>query len=260
MNPEQAQLLEMYKDVAAILTGHGIFFFIHYGTAIGAIRHNGFIPWDNDIDLVVKEGDLQEVNRILSAELDPAKYYYHIPSADTHPHVVYRSEDFENDLKNKVSPFIDIFVLEKYPKTFWRRHIVNFCVWCEVISIVLVDHVRPLIMHRLFSRIPRWFERRAKNLTPPDTDMTTVYSTTFKDDIFPEAYFRDVSMHAFEDTEVPMPVGIDVALASLFGDYMTPPPEDKRHGANGFPCSVLKDYRMSLQNKKVRTSRKNNAL
>lgn len=245
MNTEQAQLLEMYKDVASVLQKHGILFFIHYGTAIGALRHDGFIPWDNDIDLVVREEDLPEVNKILSSELDQSRYFYHIPTADTHPHVVYRSEDFEKDLKERRSPFIDIFVLEKYPRSFGRRHLVNFCVWNEVIFIVLVDHMRSLAMHRLFSRIPRWFERRAKNLTPPDTDMTTVYSTTFKDDIFPASYFEDVFMHRFEDTEVPLPKGIDEALTSLFGDYMTPPPEDKRHGANGFPCSVLKDYRMS---------------
>ena len=127
-----------------------------------------------------------------------------------------------------------------------------------MILIVLLDHSKSLTVHRIFSRVPKWFERKAKNLTPPNTNLTTVYSTTFKDDIFPSAYFKGTFMHPFEDTEAPLPVGIDVALASLFNDYMTPPPEDKRHGANGFPCSILKDYRMSASDRDVKTSRKNN--
>ena len=242
MTPEQAQVLEMYKDIASVLRAHGIRFFTHYGTAIGALRHNGFIPWDNDIDVVVWEEDLPEVNRVLSGELDPERYYYHIPTADTHPHVIYRTVDFETDLKKKRAPFIDVFVLERYPERRGRRLRVNALVWTDVIFIVLVNHMRSRFTHWLFSRIPRWCERRAKRITPADTTMTTVYSTTFKDDIFPRSYFEGTFMHPFEDTEVPLPDGIDEALTSLFGDYMTPPPEDKRHGANGFPCSAYKDY------------------
>ncbi len=242
MNEEQELLLEMYKDTARILDEHGIRFFIHYGTAIGALRHDGFIPWDNDIDIVVWAEDLEKVNKVLSEELDSEKYFYHIPLADTHPHVIRRTADFAEAMKEKRARFIDVFVLDRYPEKWIRRRLVNSMVWAEVLWVVFIDRFVPLFMHRLLSKIPRWFERRARGLTKPDTSLTTVYSTTFKDDIFPSEYFEELFMHRFEDTEVPLPKGIDKALTSLFGDYMTPPPEDKRHGANGFPCSGYKDY------------------
>ena len=145
-------------------------------------------------------------------------------------------------MKEKQARFIDIFVLDKYPEKGMRRFLVNCMIWSEVLWVVFIDRFVPRFMHRLLSTIPRWFERRARGLTKPDTSLTTVYSTTFKDDIFPSSYFENLFMHKFEDTEVPLPEGIDAALTSLFGDYMTPPPEDKRHGANGFPCSGYKDY------------------
>ncbi len=242
MDGTQEQLFSMYCDVKRVLDAHGIMHFVHYGTAIGALRHDGFIPWDNDIDVVVWHRDLEKVHSVLSRELDPEKYYYHIPSADTHPHVIARTEDFENDLKKKRAPFIDIFVMDEYPDRFFRRLLVGSMLWGEVISLVLLDMMNFPRIHSLFSWIPRWFERRARGFTNRDTTLCTVYSTTFRDDIFPKSYFEETFMHKFEDIEVPLPKGIDAALTSLFGDYMTPPPESKRHGANGYPCSVYKDY------------------
>ena len=242
MNGIQEQLFLMYCDVKDILDAHGIMYFVHYGTAIGALRHDGFIPWDNDIDVVIWHKDLEEVSRVLSEELDQNKYYYHVPSADTHPHVILRSDDFETDLKKKRSLFIDIFIMEDYPDRFLRRVLVSSMIWAEVIALVILDYVRFPRIHACFSWIPRWFERRARGLTNKDTTLCTVYSTTFGDDIFPKSYFESTFQHRFESIDVPLPNCIDVALMSLFSDYMTPPPENKRHGANGVPCNVYKDY------------------
>ena len=88
-------LLEMYKDIKKILDKHEITFYIQYGTAIGALRHNGLIPWDDDIDILVWEKDMEEINEVLSRELDSKKYYYHIQKDDTQPHVIWKGENFE---------------------------------------------------------------------------------------------------------------------------------------------------------------------
>lgn len=237
----------MFKEVARILQEHDIPYFIHYGSAIGTLRHDGFIPWDDDIDMVIWERDLQKTNEVLIKELDSERFFYHVPSADTHPHVVFKTPDFENDLKEKRAPFIDIFIMESYPETRGRRILVNSMVWMSVISLYVLDHLNSVTFHKAFSWVPRWFENRAKNLTDENSEYCTVYSTTFKDEIFPKSYFEETFMHKFEDTEVPLPVGIDKALTHLFGDYMTPPPEDQRHGANGYPCSIYNDYQLFLK-------------
>lgn len=242
MNEIQTKLLAMLKDIARILESHDIPYFVHYGSSIGALRHNGFIPWDDDIDLVIWEKDLQTVNTVLRHELDPNLYFYHIPSADTHPHVIFKTKDFESDLRNERAPFIDIFVLEPYPSTFVRRMIVDGMIWTLLYSIYVISQIRSSIIHKIVSWIPRISEKIAKDLSNSCTEYCTVYNMTFKEEILPTKYFESTFTHKFEDTEVPLPNGVETFLTLFYGDYMTPPPEEDRRGASGYPCSAYKDY------------------
>lgn len=242
VNEIQTTLLGMYKDVKTILDEHRIRFYVHFGTAIGTLRHDGFIPWDDDIDLFVWREDLDEVNRVLSAELDPCRYYYHEPSADDHPHVVFRSDDMEDALREQRAPFIDLFVIEPYPEGRMRRILADISIMGSSCSIWAIDRISNMRIHRMISWIPEAFSRIGHMVCEKNTSMTVIYCTGFRKLRFPAASYDGAYMHAFEDTEVPLPGGVDRMLRSVFGDYMTPPPEDQRTGASGFPCSILKDY------------------
>ena len=242
MNEIQMQLFSMYEDVKKILDSHGITFYIQFGTAIGAVRHDGFIPWDDDIDLLVWEEDLDKVNKVLSEELDDFRYYYHIPSADTHPHVIMKGSDTEMELKNKESPFIDIFPLSRYPSKNVRKILFNAMVWGNVGSIWAIDHVNSASLHRVLEWIPRVFKKIADKLIDEKSDLTVIYATEFKGYIFPRDWYGEPVMHRFETSEAPLPKNYDEMLTSMYGDYMTPPPEDSRKGAGGFPCGAYIDY------------------
>jgi len=63
-------LLDAYKDIAAILDRHQITYYAAFGTAIGAVRHSGIIPWDDDLDIAILCKDLDKVNRVMCEELD----------------------------------------------------------------------------------------------------------------------------------------------------------------------------------------------
>lgn len=242
MNATQTKLLSMYKDVAAALNKHGIRFYIGYGTAIGAVRHGGFIPWDDDIDILVWEDDLDRIETALSEELDPEKYYYHKPRADSHPHVILKGDNFEQTLKDKSAPFIDLFPLVKYPDRKIRRFLSFVPVMCMQIMITAIDRADSEIVYRMAGWTVPALKKISESICNDDSEDVTVLSTTFQREICHVDRFGEPIMHEFEDTIVPLPDKYDELLRDFYGNYMELPPEDKRAGANGYPCCAYFDY------------------
>ena len=232
----------MYKDIKQSLESEGVRFYAIYGTALGAVRDNGLIPWDDDIDLGVFEEDLPTVNKILSEKLDPSRYYYHVPSADTHPHVFKRTENFEQDLKEKKAPFIDIFVIERFPSKGLRKGLSRFNVRLFMLGMSLVYIPNSGFGQILVRWIPKAIKKFNKLLVNKDSDETVLYEEDYKKTFHSRGIYGEPVMHAFEDTEIPIPERWDEMLTSMYGDYMTPPPEDKRSGATGYPHRALQDY------------------
>ncbi|WP_400210781.1 phosphorylcholine transferase LicD [Methanomethylophilus alvi] len=242
MNETQSRLLSMYKDISKILDAHGIRYYLCYGSAIGAVRHDGFIPWDDDMDIWIWQEDLANIKKYLQSELDPKHYYYHDSKADTHPHVIYRGDDFEKDLERKDAPFIDLFPLVRYPFGRFRRLLSNISIWGIHISVTLLDHLESVGVYRAFLWVPSLFRKFAEMLVEDSSDFRTIYTTEFQNEIFPSDCFGSPVPHVFEDTTCYLAEKNDELLTHIFGDYMTPPPEDKRTGSKGFPLNVFKDY------------------
>ena len=242
MTPLQQELLSMYKDIKEVLESENIRFYGIYGTALGAVRENGMVPWDDDIDLGVFEEDLSKVNEALSKKLDQSKYYYHVPSADTHPHVFLRTENFEEDLKEKRAPFIDIFVIERSPSQGLRKKLSRFNVRLYMLSMSVVYIQNSGIGQRLVRWIPRAIKGFNKLLVDKDSEETVLYEEDYRKTFHCRCIYGEPVMHQFEDTEIPIPERWDDMLKSMYGDYMTPPPEDKRQGATGYPHRAYQDY------------------
>ena len=242
MTPIQQELLSMYRDIKDVLESENIRFYGIYGTALGAVRENGMVPWDDDIDLGVFEEDLPKVNEVLSKKLDPSKYYYHVPSADTHPHVFWRTEDFKSDLKEKKAPFIDIFVIERSPSKGFRKRLSRFNVRLYMLSMSVVYIPNSGIGQRLVRWIPKAIKGFNKLLVDKDSKETVLYEEDYRKTFHCRCIYGEPVMHAFEDTEMPIPERWDEMLTSMYGDYMTPPPEDRRQGATGYPHRAYQDY------------------
>ncbi len=128
-------------------------------------------------------------------------------------------------------------------------------IWGDNISIYALDRIRSPAIHRRLKWTHEAFYRLAHMAAGGKCGLTTVYSTEFKGYIFrKEDYGRPV-MHAFEDTEIPLPQGWDRMLEHMFGDYMTPPPEGQRKGAGGFPCGAWIDFEAGSGKKRFSASR-----
>ncbi len=76
--------LEVLSRVASVCSRHGITYYAVYGTLLGAIRHKGFIPWDDDIDIAVKREDYERLLRLLQKELPQGYYVHSYYTCETH--------------------------------------------------------------------------------------------------------------------------------------------------------------------------------
>ncbi len=243
MNDEQKALLQMYKDVAKIFDEHGIKYFGMYGTELGAIRHDGFIPWDNDIDLIVFSDDLPYIIELMNTKLDQEKYYFHQSRADCHPHVILKTDDFENDLRNQKAIFLDLFLFHPYPDGWVRQKFFNIMATMSYITTYMLEHGRTMLGYRLFNKVPRIFEKLALMVIKSDHKKIAHFVPEFRKDIFEISDFKEPLLHKFEDTVMPIPMDWEKFLLMYFGDtYMTPPPPEKRSGAMGYPVDAHFDY------------------
>jgi len=241
MENNHQQLLDAYKDIASVLDKHGIRYYGVFGTAIGAVRHHGIIPWDDDLDIAIMAKDLDDVNKVLSEELDPSKYYYHCPSADSHPHVVIKTEDFDTTLKERKAAFIDIFVLMDYPDSSLRNALIYpFCGF-ELLSHKMIDEHGKFIQS-MFYGIMHISRKMIRFLSKEDTKRLNIRAVQVSKYSWFREDFNETVMMEFDDTVMPIPSGYDRILTSFYGDYMTPPPEDQRSGATGYPYGLYKDY------------------
>ncbi len=168
-------------------------------------------------------------------------YYYHVPSADSHPHVVIRTPDFEKDMADWKVSFIDIFLLLDYPDSGIRRKLSYPFIGFELLSHKMIrEHGR--VIGGLFYGIMRISRKMTRMLSTPDSSRICIRAVDIMGNSWERVDFGEPVMFDFEDTRIPVPCNYDKVLTEFYGDYMTPPPEDQRGGAQGFPYSLLEDY------------------
>ena len=71
----QHVILSIMKDIDKVAVKNNIDYYLLGGSAIGAVRHKGFIPWDDDLDIILDNANYHKLIDALKAELDPSKYY-----------------------------------------------------------------------------------------------------------------------------------------------------------------------------------------
>lgn len=241
--------LEIFDKIHEFCMKRGLRYSLYGGTMIGAIRHKGFIPWDDDIDLAMPRPDYEIFCREFKAEgfsvhthkNDPDYVY---PFAKVyHEGTVLIEKLFPNV---KACVYVDIFPFDGFPndkKAFneakrsrrWNMR------WAGIKSGTLFKKGRPFYktLIRTFLRWCLWIfpkrfflERFQRDLqkhgyegNPLVADMTWGYGES---QCIPAEGFETVVDVEFEGRKVKAMAGWETYLRSVFGDYMTPPPPEKR--------------------------------
>jgi lipopolysaccharide cholinephosphotransferase len=249
----QIKSLEMFDYLRAFCDEHELLVYFCGGCCIGALRHEGFIPWDDDVDVFMPRPDYERLAELWPQYADTERYSYVRTTEDmvtgdimaklcdnaTTCVTVYQQD---KDIPQGLT--LDILPLDGYPSSTWARRWQVF--WALIFSLfnaqsVPVNHgglmaagSRSLLgifrSRRLRYRIWRLAERRMSATPFGSTDSVTELAAGpgYMKNRYPFAAFARATYRKFEGRQEPLPVGYDEYLRIAFGDYMQLPPEDER--------------------------------
>lgn len=241
--------LAILDYVAGVCRKHGIKWFIAYGTLIGAIRHHGYIPWDDDVDIAMKRKDYNHFLAVLKQEPHP---YFKVLDMDTSPRYFNefaKIHDIRTRLKHKSirksypqGIFIDVFPIDCYNVRRVTR-IMRLLDRVRYYSIIdsetqkrqdgphpglkrVLWYVLHILPPRFWARIILFVRRifmRENGLYEGN-----LVSCLGEKERFPAGIFNDMMNVPFEGRMLPAPKAYDRILRQLYGDYMILPPEEER--------------------------------
>lgn len=235
----QTTLMQMMVEVDRVCRENGIDYTLAGGSMLGAVRHGGFIPWDDDLDIAFRK---EEWDRFLAIFPEASKDYT-VTMTDTWvPRVVPR-QPIDGEY-----PFIDLFHYAAIGPSPLKRKVKVFAL--KTLQGMLKDKVdlsnypakyRPLLagtrfLGKLFPKNLklRWYRHIADHWAPGDGSEVHVPDGDFRvlGRVWPVEYTRQCVDMPFEGTPLRVSARYDEMLTRQYGDYMTPPPEDKRVAAH----------------------------
>jgi len=248
MTPEQSNLLELLKTFADICERYGLQYYLAGGTLLGAIRHQGFIPWDDDIDVMMPLADYEKF-LALESKLNNGLVIQSDKSDDDYPFlfVEFCDTNILYETQKKHGPwgiYIDIFPLisSKRPNKlavfyFNIISVINYVlqVRCGWTSYIPYKRKSATIGYGLLNVLSkqqlRSLRRKlASRLFAKDTDYLCSIGGGHKGaaEFYLKSWFSDAVFIDFEDRLFPVQIGWDEYLKQLYGNYMIIPDESQR--------------------------------
>lgn len=252
--------LSILRDFVALCEKHHLEYFIVSGSAIGVVRHQGFIPWDDDVDVAMPRKDYERFLKIYKKGMGE-KYRVLTPLTDPDyisnvTHLQLEGTSFvpytSKNMKCNLGINIDIFPLDHLPDdpVKAKLHMINAWVLDKLIflcgepepiipwtglkkkaaaAICKMIHYSMRTLHISHVRLYKKLMKLSVRYNHVPTRCCTIYEFTrpsigriSKRELYP------LRKMPFEDIMVNIPNDYDTYLCRIFGDYMTLPPEGKR--------------------------------
>ena len=251
---------EMLMELRRICEKHHLTYYISGGTFLGAVRHHGFIPWDDDMDIALPREDYQKFIRVVNKELPEGMEFKSYSNDPNYHHPVARLVNYKVCVKNKsfsearIEPsWIDIFPLDGMPdgklamnlhkiRLLWRKVTIGWAnyddlqdmkpnrPWYEKVLMFIGKTFKP----GKFMNLTKQYAKLEKALMKYPSSKSKVYMNfngayRFNSIMNKDFYYGNGALYEFEGEKFPAPANYDAYLKKIYGDYMKLPPEEKRN-------------------------------
>ena len=255
LSAAQATELDMLKECLRICSDQGIRHFLLGGSALGAVRHAGFIPWDDDIDVGMPRTDYDRFLSVAQAALPADRFLQTDKTDPSFPFAFSKIRESTTSWADEVKappsadqdPQVDVFPLDGCPKNSLKRKTVaaSFMLYKLAIFRRLGRVVRdddPALTRLVKGLATRAYaatfsleslrarsDRLVRAYGYDECEVVINWSGTwFLREAVPREFFGEGRAAEFEGVRVRIPSDYDGYLRSLYGDYMTPPSIGKR--------------------------------
>ena len=242
--------LEMLQEVDRICRKNNIRYVIIAGTLLGAVRHGGFIPWDDDADIGMLREEYEKFRLACERDLDHTRFYFqdhrNTPGYRWGYGKLRRKDtlflrEHQEHMPYEQGIFIDIFPLDQVPENRILRTLKNFecfCVrkilWSEVGKIADKNTVKRTA-YSMLSRLPEesvlhYFDSMVRRAGKHDSSMVRIllFPTPDRQYMYLKKWYTETAEIDFEGQIFSGVAAYDEYLSFKYGDYMRLPPERER--------------------------------
>ena len=255
----QAVSLEILKQVADLCEELNLRYYLAYGTLLGAIRHKGFIPWDDDVDIMMPRPDYNNLLIYLANHKLPNLTLFNRQTCPKYPYMISRVSDdryileMENEESVGMGIFIDIYPMDGMGDTL--NEALAYGVYTDRMSSLCYQATRKhfamenttSIFRKLIKRPVYWFskfigkekfqdniekymEKNHKDYDACEWVGDLIWLSGGIREVMKREWLDEYEIVPFEKYEFRIPKEYDLVLKQTYGDYMKLPPENERIG------------------------------
>lgn len=250
MNALQEKSFELLRQVVQICEKWDIPYYLVCGTALGAVKYQGFIPWDDDIDVGLLRPDYERFLEVAPKELPQWCFLQNYRTEKIFHHTFSKLRDSRTtfvEASTRALPinqgiYVDIFPIDGYPNGKLKR--LHFALKQKMLNWVrfsiLVDSTNPkarkrnkilraLGVHRFHKNAIAALERMYASYSLEASERWCNYGNwQGKLEYAPKWHYGEGTWATFEGLRVRIPENYDAYLTQKYGDWRSDPPEDKQ--------------------------------
>ena len=239
----QLTQLAMLAEIDRICKKYKIKYQLFAGTALGAVRHQGYIPWDDDLDILMTRDNYVKFMKYAQRELDSEKYFLQKEFSEHWPmffsklrmnNTAFIERYYPKDKKTHQGVYIDIFPCDNLSDNKFVRRLQYYASKIVIAKCLdkrgyLTDSTKKKVFIGFCRVLPMApFLKFGQMRWKKHTKMVHSFfgaSSKYEKSIYNREWIVESVNKRFEDSDYPVSAHYDILLTTLYGDYMTPTPE-----------------------------------